>query len=320
MSLIEQATKRLEELSRAGVAVPWAQTGLTAPTSKARVAQETGANGVHRGVADDAQPPASPEGVHVLPGAARRLAPLEPAPTIEIDLEALQRGGFLTPDAKRSVLAEEMRHVKRALLRNMTQPPQPTEISPALILVTSAVPGEGKTFSAINLALSLAVEIDTSVVLVDADFLRPNVLDRLGVRREARGLLDALADPDLDPAQLVLATNLPKLSILPTGTAHPRAAELLSSTGMDRLLLALTEAHPGRVVIFDAPPLLVTAAGAALAARMGQVLMVVEAGRTSRHLVAQAFAAVEHCPIVLAVLNKTSGGGIGGYGYGDYYG
>lgn len=304
MSLIEQATKRLEELSRAGVAVPWAQAGLE-PSAPVKGSATQG--------------PA--EVIHVLPvSAARRPVLVEPPTPIDIDLAALQSAGFLTPEAKRSALAEEMRHIKRALLRNIARPPEARDGNPALILVTSAVPAEGKTFTAINLAFSLALEIDTSVVLVDADFLRPSVLERLGVQRRAKGLLDALADPELDPEQFVTATNLPKLSVLPAGTAHPRAAELLASAAMDRLLENLTASHPGRVLIFDAPPLLVTAAGAALAARMGQVLMVVESSRTPRQLVAQAFAAVEQCPIVLSVLNKTSTGGIGGYGYGDQYG
>jgi receptor protein-tyrosine kinase len=183
-------------------------------------------------------------------------------------------------------------------------------------MVTSALSGEGKTFCAINLAMSIAAEIDRSVLLVDADVVQPNLLRRLGVP-PMPGLLDLLADPALELSQLVAATNVPKLSILSAGTPNAMSTELLASEAMERLLASMAEDHPDRIVIFDAPPLLLTSEAQVLASRVGQVVMVVEAGRTPRQALAQAFAQLEACPVVMPLLNKTQHSALPlGYGYG----
>jgi receptor protein-tyrosine kinase len=184
-------------------------------------------------------------------------------------------------------------------------------------MVTSALPGEGKTFCAINLAMSLSIEVDTSVLLVDADVVRPDVLSQLGVTAE-KGLLDLLSDPGLDVGDVLLKTNVPKLSLLAAGTHHDRSTELLASAAMERLLAELSSRYPDRVIIFDAPPLLVTNEAKVLASRMGQVVLVVEAESTSRSAVEQAMATLTQCPIVMSVLNKGRGP-IQGHGYGSYY-
>jgi len=169
--------------------------------------------------------------------------------------------------------------------------------------VTSALPREGKTFCAINLALSMAMEVDTSVLLVDADVVRPAVLDRLGLP-PTRGLMDVLTDPSLDLADVMLRTNIPKLSLLPAGTRNERSTELLGSEAMERLLVDLSNRYADRVVIFDAPPLLLTSEAKVLAERLGQVVVVVEAGNTPRAAVNEAFAAVAQCANVVTVLNR----------------
>jgi receptor protein-tyrosine kinase len=184
-------------------------------------------------------------------------------------------------------------------------------------MVTSALLGEGKTFCAINLAMSIAMEVDRSVLLVDADVMRPSVMDRIGLRN-ARGLLDVLADPQLDLGEVLLRTNVPKLSLLPTGTLHNRASEMLASTAMDKLLIELASRYSDRIVIFDSPPLLMSPGTASLATRMGQTVVVVEASKTPRRTVEQAFDAVADCPKVTALLNKCSSP-MDGHVYG-YYG
>jgi receptor protein-tyrosine kinase len=156
------------------------------------------------------------------------------------------------------------------------------------------------------------------VLLVDADVVRPSVPQRLGVRAD-KGLLDVLMDPALDVADVVLQTNVPKLSILAAGTRSDRATEWLASKAMDRLLGTLAERYPGHVIVFDAPPLVLTNEAKVLASRVGQVVLVVEASKTPRDLVAQAFAAVEQCPVVLSVLNKAPESATP-HGYGYYYG
>lgn len=231
-----------------------------------------------------------------------------------LDLARLERAGYLVPTQTRSALAEEFRCIKRPLLKNARSPDSAAKRL-SLIMVTSAFPRDGKTFCAINLAMSMATEIDTSVLLVDADVLRGELLQRLGIEAK-KGLLDVLADPSLDLAKVVLKTNVPKLSILPAGTRSHMSTELLASEAMESLLVSLAARYPDRVVIFDSPPLLVTNEAKVLAGRIGQVVLVVAASATPRSAVAQAFAAVEQCPVVMSVLNKTSEPAVPlGYGY-----
>lgn len=320
MSIVQQAAKRLEELRRAGVTIPQAAADAVQDGTLERAEPKPGpeqpidpapALAMHR---LSAQPTHEGQG---LLAPARSPAVDQALASVTVDLERLERAGYLVPTSTRSVQAEEFRHIKRPLLKN-AQDKQAGATRLSQIMVTSALPGEGKTFCAINLAMSMAAEIDTSVLLVDADVLHPAVLQRLGVAEQA-GLLDILADPALDVAQLVLATNVSKLSILPAGTRNERSTELLASNAMEALLAKLAKRYPDHVIIFDAPPLLLTSEAKVLASRMGQVVLVVEATKTPRSVVAQAFAAVEDCPVVLSVLNKAPESATP-LGYGYYYG
>ena len=234
-----------------------------------------------------------------------------------LDLERLERSGHLVPTQTRSALSEEFRHIKQPLLRNARSKDSATNRC-SLIMVTSALPGEGKTFCSINLAMSMAAEIDTSILLVDADVVHPEVLQRLGVEAE-KGLLDVLTQPGLKLSDVVLKTNVPKLSILPAGRHNNLSTELLASEAMEALLVSLTVRYPDRIVIFDAPPLLVTNEAKVLASRIGQIVLVVGASSTSRRDVAQAFAALEQCPIVTSVLNRAHEPKVA-HGYGYYHG
>lgn len=231
-----------------------------------------------------------------------------------LDFERLRDAGFVVPGSDRTVMGEHFGQIKRPLLTNVRNARTAGDRL-SLVMVTSALPREGKTFCAINLAMSMSFEIDTSVLLVDADVMRPEVMLRLGLAPE-RGLLDLLVDPTLALADVVRRTNIPKLSILPAGGLNNRSSELLASDAMDTLLLTLATSDPRRIVIFDAPPLLVTTEAKVLAARMGQVVMVVAASSTPRSALVDAFATVEHCPHVMSVLNKAPAPSIPlGYGY-----
>ena len=182
-------------------------------------------------------------------------------------------------------------------------------------MVTSALPGEGKTFTSINLAMSIAKELDHTVLLVDADVVRPSVLGRLGLP-PARGLMDLLTDRDHDLADVLLKTNIPKLTLLPAGHSSSSTTELLASASMEELLDELATHYSDRIIIFDAPPLLPSTESRVLASRMGQVMVVVEADKTSRSTVQQAFATLEACPVVMGMINKYKGSPMGsGYGY-----
>jgi protein-tyrosine kinase len=313
MSIIEQATRRLQELNRAGVGVAWAPSGAVARDERS---------------AAPVAPPATPKAAAWLADAPRAdaaaargeqaRAAFEPAVDVYLDLARLEREGYLVPSNARTVLAEEYRQIKRPLLKN-ARSADAVARRLSLIAVTSARPGEGKTFSAINLAMSIASEIDLSVLLVDADVMRHDAMSRLGVEAEL-GLMDVLVDEALRLEDAVLRTNVPKLSVLPAGRQQPLSTELMASSMMERLLRRLASEFPRVIIVFDAPPLLATSEAKVLAANVGQVLMVVEAQRTERAAVELAFAALEQCPIVMSVLNKSTGHPKGSYGYGYGYG
>jgi protein-tyrosine kinase len=235
---------------------------------------------------------------------------------VTIDLRRLSDMGYLVPSASRSRLADEFRIVKRVLLGNVANDANASGRA-SLIVVTSALPGEGKTFCAVNLAMSMAMEVDTTVLLVDADVLRPSLLPRLGLRAD-RGFIDLLTDSRLPLSSVLLRTNVPNLSILPAGTPNVRSHELLASGAMRSLLNDLASRSASCVVIFDSPALLLTTEAGTLASLAGQVLLVVAAGQTTHRAVAQAMAALEHSPVVLSVLNRSSVP-MEGRRYGDYY-
>jgi receptor protein-tyrosine kinase len=322
MNTIEQAAKRLAELKRAGFEVPapdmpgHAAVQSTAPVPapaepvvapSAPAAVEPPA--VVRPVTS-AVSVARPSAVETLPSSGRR------SREVALDLPRLEREGYLVPAQARSQLAEQMRIIKRPLLANARGESAQAISRPNLIQVVSAMPGEGKTFFAINLAMSLAMEVDLSVLLVDADVLRPSVLARCGIE-PARGLMDVLQSPSIELHDVMLRTNVPKLSILPAGTANAQSTELLASGAMESLLDELASKFSDRIVVFDAPPLIPTTESRVLATRVGQVVMVVEAGKTTHAQVSQAYAAVEQCPVVLSVLNRARGKSGEAYGY--YY-
>jgi len=241
----------------------------------------------------------------------------EPLTSVILDMPALERGGAVVPPRHRNLVSEEFRRIKQPLLRNRRLQRSLAERM-SQVMVTSALPGEGKTFTAINLALSVAAEINQQVLLVDADVVRPEAMQRLGVKAE-RGLLDLLEEPKLTLNEVVISTNIPNLSLLPAGRARPFSTELLASEGMERLLDTMAMDHPDRIVIFDAPPLLVTSEAQVLASRVGQVLVVVGASSTGREFVAQAFEALASCKQVMTVLNRSRTPRVAKE-YGWYYG
>jgi protein-tyrosine kinase len=288
MRTIEEAAHRLESLRRSGAVMPWLVGDVFDSAAAAR-------------------PP------YVRPVPVEPEPPDEARPGVTLDPERLRRAGLLLPGETRTALAQSFRRIKRPLLKNAQSGDRADRLS--LIMVTSAVPGEGKTFCAINLALSIAAEIDTSVLLVDADVVHPDAMRRLGVEA-THGLLDVLTGDMPEPNDAMLRTDVPKLSLLPAGTPRDMAAEWLASAAMQRLLERLASA-PHRVVIFDAPPLLCTTEAGVLASRVGQVLLVVEASRTPAELVAQACVVLEQGTHVMALLNKgRSPAPPYGYGYG----
>lgn len=289
-SLIELAARRLEQLRRAGVDVQ---------DSLAVQASDTATAGLDRSVKGNDK------------GSRSR--------SIELDLSKLMLAGFVTPNAARSRIADQFRVIKRPLIANATGKSALMGLNRNLIMVTSALPGEGKTFSAINLAISIATELDSTVMLVDADVTQPSVLEVLGLP-SGPGLLDHILDKSLEVSNTLLRTNIEKLTLLPSGTPHQRATELLASDAMADLLSQISRRYADRIVVFDSPPLLLATEARVLASHMGQIVIVVQAEETRQTDVMQALATIESCPTKFMLLNQASAEQTANYGYGFAYG
>jgi len=223
---------------------------------------------------------------------------------VDIDLARLRDMGMVTAAGGRTSLVEDFRIIKRPLLKRAFTPQAAGERPGNLIMVTSSLPGEGKTYCAINLAMSIAMELDHTVLLIDADVARPSVMSRMGLPNQ-RGLMDLLVDDKLDLSDVLLKTNVETLSLLPAGTATPRATELLASQMMSSFVAEIASRYPDRIVIFDSPPLLLTSEAHVLASHMGQIVVVVESEKTTQHAVQEALRQLEGLNNVNLIYNKS---------------
>ena len=235
-----------------------------------------------------------------------------------INLARLHRMGVVSPDAEKSQIAEEFRIIKRPLIANAFGQGTARVKNGNMIMVTSSLPGEGKSFCAINLAISMAMEMDRTVLLIDADVAKPRVPEYLGIHAD-KGLLDVLQDKNLKLSDVMIKTDIAKLTILPAGRTYKRATELLASDAMTRLVEDIGNRYPDRIILFDSPPLLATSEASVLATHMGQIVMVVEAERTSQEAVREALSHLQSCDVVNMLLNKATPTPGADYYYG-YYG
>ncbi len=227
------------------------------------------------------------------------------AGVVQIPFRELRNLGMLTPDVPRSAIAEEYRTIKRPLLINIAGDSVTTPIPHGnLIMVTSALEGDGKTFCAISLALSIAMEQDKTVLFVDADTSKADAGKMLGVAATTPGLIDLLQNTRASVDDFILPTNVEKLRILPAGSVHSHANELLASARMQQLMLELSEEDPHRVIIFDSPPLLLTTEATVLSDFMGQIVFVVSADMTPQHAVKQAIEQIGEEKMIGMVLNR----------------
>ncbi len=286
MSVIENAIKRLQA-SRAGAAALARGTAGTSGSGGAARRRELAAEG------------------NAAAASTR---------TIVINQDALRIAGLLPPSHQERELARQFRHIKRPLInsalgRGVERVPQGN-----LIMVASAVPGEGKTFTSLNLALSMRLEEDVTVLLVDGDVVNPRISRILGVENEP-GLLDVVKDPGMSPGSAILATDVPGLSFLPAGRPEANPTELLASTRM-RDVAALLGGHDAtRLVLFDSAPLLLTTESHALAHVLGQVLIVVRADQTPQHMVLEVLQSLDERKPVSLVLNQSMKHPQAGYYY-----
>jgi receptor protein-tyrosine kinase len=272
-----------------------------------------------------AAPPPAPPGV---PPAASHAADRQPAAAPPaIDLDALRRAGQLVGAAggSRTRLAEEISIVQHQLVRTLRALPAERGRIARAVLVTSARPGEGKTFNSLNIAASIAAGGGAPVLLVDADGKREGSLTELLGAEQAQGLRLLAARPTQQPGPLLLATAQPGLSFLSYGPSVPGEAAVPPAAQVAAALLRVAAAKPDHVLVLDSPPCLSTSDPSSLAAVVGQVVVVVEAERTQRGEVEAALDMVDACPNLQLLLNRTrltdsdTFGAYGGYGaYGPY--
>ena len=273
MSLVEKTLRKLQESGRAPSEAP---AGTVAQRPTARPVSEA---------------PRAPQGhPH--------------GPMVPIERGTLRAAGLLAPQEDLQVLVRQYRKIKHPLIARAIGRGTPRLPKGYLIMIASAMTGEGKSFTAVNLALSMALEKDLRVLLVDADVAKPQLSHVLG-RGDAPGLLDALRDPTIDVESLICPTDLPTLSFLSAGTGAEEATELLASARMEQLAAQLGENDAQRVVVFDSPPLLQTTESPTLSHVAGQIVVVVRAEFTPQPVLLDALKMLEGHPAVSLVLNQS---------------
>ncbi|WP_448565099.1 XrtA-associated tyrosine autokinase [Thalassotalea ganghwensis] len=239
---------------------------------------------------------------------------------LNLDTIDLEQRGYLIDNGARKSIKDEFRQIKRKLLNNAFGKGARTLKNPNLIMVSSSKPNEGKTFVSINLALSIALEQDKTVLLVDADVLRPSINRELGVETKD-GLIEYLLGEKQDIRDILYSTNIDKLKLIPAGEPHHLSNELLASDRMASLAAELATRYPDRIVIFDCPPLIGVTETLVLANLMGQALVVVEESKSKLADVQAATAALNEDMAVGLIMNKAIRShkdmyGYYGYGYG----
>lgn len=244
--------------------------------------------------------------------------PIAAKPIIKLDTERLSRLNFVANAQERKLISEEYRVIKRKLINNAFGPLSSTMKNSNLILVTSTRPGEGKTFTSVNLALSIALEQDKTVLLIDADVLRPNVSRTLDISVPV-GLTDYLSSDSIDVSDIMFSTSVERLKLIAAGRPHHLSTELLASDKMAALVNDFASRYPDRIVIFDAPPLLGVNETAVLASMCGQSVVVVEENKTNLNELEKAISLLPPDLAVGFVINKANRSSDKGYGYGYGY-
>lgn len=299
MSIVERALKKLQHSRETEADVP----------------ELAAYHGTRPSMAVAAGHAADERGAEFIPPAA---APRSDR-VVTVNRAVLRTSGMLPPEHQERQLADEYRQIKRPLIANAIGKGVPKLANGHLVMMASALPGEGKTFTTINLALSMALEQDISVLLVDADVAKPHISRIFGLSDQP-GLLDALLDETLDAESLIVPTDVPRLSILPAGRrVADTATELLTSVRMEQTVARIGANNPRRIALIDSPPLLLTSESRALATVVGQVVLVVRAGSTSQQTVLDAISYLGEGKSIGVVLNQSDESAPGSYyGYGAY--
>jgi len=320
-SSIERATRSLDLAKLGGLAIP---AELIPPRRVLRRMERIEPEGVEPASETTPFEPCAPPvpAPFVTPAAPAALA-VEPVtfngPRHRIDRDLLRDQGMIHPEGGVTGLLEEFRIVKRQLLLHARELRRSGMGAKAQrILICSPLPGEGKTYTSVNLALSIAAEKESEVLLVDADFAKPSVLSTLGLPG-GKGLMDALTDPSIDVADCVIGTDIAGLYVLPAGSMTNSDTEHLASSRTAEVLDRLVQGAPNRIVIFDSPPALAASPAAELAKYAGQAVLVARCDRTGQGSLEDAVSLLSACPNIQLLLNGVHFSP-SGRRFGSYYG
>jgi receptor protein-tyrosine kinase len=300
MSLVERALKKLQ------------QSG-TVPESALPPGRVHGEGTLERSAR--AALPASVEAAASIP--ERHIE--RPSRIVKIDRERLRALQLLPPPSMERRISSEYRQIKRPLIDAALGRTDQVIERAQIIMLASALPGEGKTFTSINLALSMAREKDVEVILINGDVAKPHLDNLFGLEGE-QGLLDLLADRNIHPDSVILTTDVSGLRILPAGRKTDSATELLASDRMKDLMAQLAAQDRRRIILVDSPPLLLSTESQALVTSVGQVVLIVRAEATSEGAVLAAIEATGGGKPISLILNQSTAAPGDGYyyGYGSY--
>jgi receptor protein-tyrosine kinase len=237
---------------------------------------------------------------------------------LDIDLDSMEDKGYVSITNSRRLVNEEYRAIKRKVLNNAFGPLSKTLENSNVIMVSSPRPNDGKTFTAINLALSIALEQDKTVLLVDADVLRPSVMRELGVSFD-KGLMEYLLGDVTSLSEVMYSTNIEKLKVIPAGKSHHLSTELLASEKMWETVQEFSRRYSDRVVIFDTPPLLGINETAILANLAGQAVVVIKENSSKVSDINEAVQQLSPDMSKGFVVNQSTQSGEGSGYYGYYY-
>ncbi len=274
----------------------------------------------HDGATEERRSESGDSNNDTAPGGPENLGDAFPALSHKrfFELERLEALGVEIPDLIYGNVAENYRQIKRPLINNTTLLRKNDERLANLVMITSALPGEGKTFSSINLAMSIAQEHDHTALLVDADLIQMSITRNVGLQAQ-RGLIEAVIQANTSIADIIWHCSVPRFGLVPAGGPYTHTTELLASSAMEDLLEEVSRRYKDRIIIIDAPPLLATSEAKILAQLVDQVLVVVEAGKTSQSTVEEALGLLSDVENIGLILNKTRKNSRKYYGYGYGY-
>ncbi len=241
-----------------------------------------------------------------------------------LDEKDLVHRGLLAPLDHSLPMADEFRRIKRPLLENVFREKSSPTDHMNVILVTSALPGAGKTFCSVNLAASISLERELNVLLIDADIAKPHISTAFGLGGRP-GLIELLENEDSNVENFLVRTDLNDIQVLPAGKRHTQSTELLASERMEQLISELATRYADRIIVMDSPPLLMTSEAQVLAKQVGQIALVIESDRTTHQEVQDALEILDGDKAINVILNKSVyqqsgryyGGSYGYYGFNE---